>query len=73
MWLNYRRKSTEGCSAYSPILAVIGGTFSVLQMFLLAYNYGTIIIRVLVHVIESVIPPILNLALMIIYANKVDT
>ncbi len=41
VWLNFRRKSTEGCSAYSPILAVLGGVFSVLQMFLLSYNYGT--------------------------------
>ena len=29
------------------MLAVLGGAFSVLQMFLLSYNYGTIIIRVL--------------------------
>ncbi len=54
MWLNCRRKSTEGCSAYSPILAVLGGVFSVLQMFLLSYNYGTVLISSSVRVNKRV-------------------
>ncbi|XP_076058805.1 cystinosin-like [Oratosquilla oratoria] len=36
---NYRRKSTEGFSVQSIYLDVVGGSFSLLQMFLLAANY----------------------------------
>ena len=40
VWTNFRRKSTEGFSPYTTIASIFGGAFSVLQMLLLAYNYG---------------------------------
>ncbi|XP_071522140.1 cystinosin-like isoform X2 [Panulirus ornatus] len=39
LWENYRRKSTEGWSIYQVIFDFTGGSFSLVQMFLLAYNY----------------------------------
>ncbi|XP_074640761.1 cystinosin-like isoform X1 [Tubulanus polymorphus] len=36
--LNYRRKSTNGFNIYGIIGDMIGGIFSILQLFLLAYN-----------------------------------
>ena len=38
--MNYRRKSTEGWSIGNILLDFTGGSFSILQMFLLAYNNG---------------------------------
>ena len=42
IWTNFRRKSTEGFSPYTTILSLLGGILSVLQMLLLAYNYGEV-------------------------------
>ena len=39
-WMNYRRKSTEGWSIGNILLDFTGGSFSLFQMFLLAYNNG---------------------------------
>ena len=39
--MNFRRKSTEGWSIGNVLLDFTGGSFSLLQMFLLAYNNGT--------------------------------
>ena len=39
-FMNYRRKSTEGWSIGNILLDFTGGTFSILQMFLLSYNHG---------------------------------
>ena len=36
--MNFRRKSTEGWSIGNVLLDFTGGSFSLLQMFLLAYN-----------------------------------
>ena len=38
--MNYKRKSTEGWSIGNILLDCTGGSFSILQMFLLAYNNG---------------------------------
>jgi len=38
--MNYRRKSTEGWSIGNVLLDFTGGSFSVLQMFLISYNHG---------------------------------
>ena len=38
-YFNYRRKSTSGWSIGNIILDFTGGSFSIAQMFLLAYNY----------------------------------
>ncbi|XP_064386402.1 cystinosin-like [Halichondria panicea] len=38
-WLNCKRKSTEGWSIGNVLLDFTGGSFSILQMFLLSYNY----------------------------------
>ena len=40
MFLNFKNKSTEGLSVGYVSLELIGGTFSVMQMLLLAYNFG---------------------------------
>ncbi|KAI4471244.1 cystinosin [Holotrichia oblita] len=37
--MNYRRKSTDGWSIEAVLLDIVGGLFSVLQMFMNAYNY----------------------------------
>lgn len=37
-WMNYRRKSTVGWSIGNILLDFTGGSLSILQMFLLAYN-----------------------------------
>ncbi|ESN98363.1 hypothetical protein HELRODRAFT_84702 [Helobdella robusta] len=37
-WMNFRRKSTEGWSIGNVMLDFTGGCFSLLQMFLIAYN-----------------------------------
>ena len=39
-YMNFRRKSTEGWSIGNVLLDCTGGSFSLLQMFLLAYNSG---------------------------------
>lgn len=39
-WMNFRRKSTEGWSIGNVLLDFTGGSFSLLQMFMLSYNYG---------------------------------
>ena len=38
--MNFRRKSTEGWSIGNVLLDFTGGSFSVLQMFLISYNHG---------------------------------
>lgn len=38
--MNYRRKSTIGWSIGNILLDFTGGTLSMLQMILNAYNYG---------------------------------
>ena len=38
--MNYRRKSTVGWSIGNILLDFTGGSLSILQMFLLAYNNG---------------------------------
>lgn len=39
VWMNFRRKSTEGWSIGNVLLDFTGGAFSILQMFLISYNY----------------------------------
>lgn len=39
-YLNFRRQSTEGWSIGNVLLDFIGGSFSLLQMFLQSYNNG---------------------------------
>lgn len=39
-WMNFRRKSTVGWSIGNVLLDFTGGSFSILQMFLIAYNNG---------------------------------
>ncbi|XP_013403521.1 cystinosin [Lingula anatina] len=39
-YMNFRRKSTEGWSIGNVLLDFTGGTLSLLQMFLIAYNYN---------------------------------
>lgn len=39
-YFNYKRKSTVGWSIHNILLDFTGGSFSLLQMFLLAYNYN---------------------------------
>ena len=38
--MNYKRGSTEGWSIGNVLLDFTGGSFSLLQMFFLAYNNG---------------------------------
>ena len=38
--MNFRRKSTEGWSIGNVLLDFTGGSLSMLQLFLLAYNNG---------------------------------
>ena len=40
--MNFRRKSTQGWSIGNVLLDFTGGSLSLLQMFLLAYNSGKI-------------------------------
>lgn len=40
VYMNFKRKSTVGWSMGNVLLDFIGGSFSLLQMFLLAYNYN---------------------------------
>lgn len=40
VYSNFKHKSTEGLSVGYVLLELIGGTFSILQMLLLAYNFG---------------------------------
>ena len=42
-YLNYKRKSTFGWSIVNVLLDFTGGSFSLFQMFFLAYNYGLFI------------------------------
>ena len=39
-WFNFRRRSTVGWSIGNVLLDFTGGSFSILQMLLLSYNYG---------------------------------
>lgn len=43
--MNYRRKSTIGWSIGNILLDFTGGTLSMLQMILNAYNYGNLLIN----------------------------
>jgi len=38
--MNCRRRSTVGWSIGNVLLDFTGGCFSILQMFLISYNYG---------------------------------
>lgn len=38
-WMNYKRKSTSGWSIHNILLDFTGGTLSIAEMFLSAYNY----------------------------------
>lgn len=38
--MNYKRKSTDGWSIVNILLDFTGGSLSILQMFLLAYNFN---------------------------------
>jgi hypothetical protein len=38
--MNYRRKSTLGWSIGNVLLDFSGGLLSIVQMFMIAYNYG---------------------------------
>lgn len=38
-YMNYKRRATTGWSIHNIMLDFTGGSFSLLQMFLLAYNY----------------------------------
>lgn len=40
VFMNYKRKSTVGWSIVNVLLDFTGGSFSLLQMFFLSYNYG---------------------------------
>lgn len=40
--MNYKRQSTEGWSIETVLLDIAGGVFSVMQMFMNAYNYGKV-------------------------------
>ena len=40
-YLNYRRRSTEGWAIGNVLLDFTGGSLSILQMFVDAFNYGT--------------------------------
>lgn len=39
VWYNYKRKSTKGWSIGTVLTDFIGGLFSIMQMFIIAYNY----------------------------------
>ena len=41
--MNFRRKSTEGWSIGNVLLDFTGGSLSMVQLFLLAYNNGKLI------------------------------
>jgi hypothetical protein len=50
--MNYKRQSTVGYSIGGVLLDITGGLLSVLQMFLLAYNNGTVfLIRLMKEVL----------------------
>ena len=38
--MNFRRRSTVGWSIGNVLLDFTGGALSILQMFLISYNYG---------------------------------
>ena len=38
--MNFRRKSTDGWSIGNVLLDFAGGTLSILQMFIISYNYS---------------------------------
>lgn len=38
-YMNYKRKTTSGWSIHNIILDFTGGIFSIIQMFLISYNY----------------------------------
>ena len=42
-YMNFRRKSTEGWSIGNVLLDFTGGSFSLLQMFLLSYNNSKLV------------------------------
>ena len=47
--MNFRRKSTVGWSIGNVLLDFTGGTLSILQMFLISYNYGNYLSILLLH------------------------
>ena len=47
--MNFRRKSTVGWSIGNVLLDFTGGTLSILQMFLISYNYGNYLSILLVY------------------------
>ena len=48
-YMNFRRKSTVGRSIGNLLLDFTGGTLSILQMFLISYNYGNYLSILLVY------------------------
>ena len=46
--MNFKLKSTEGWSIGNVLLDFTGGSLSILQMFLLAYNNGKSLIIIIV-------------------------
>ena len=47
--MNFQRKSTVGRSIGNVLLDFTGGTLSILQMFLISYNYGNYLSILLVY------------------------
>ena len=47
--MNFRRKSTVGWSIGNVLLDFTGGTLSILQMFLISYNYGNYLSILLIY------------------------
>jgi len=46
--MNYRRKSTVGWSIGNVLLDFTGGALSILQMFLVSYNNGKLLVSFVV-------------------------
>lgn len=56
-YLNFQRKSTIGWSIGNVLLDFTGGSFSLIQMFLLAYNYSNFFVLFSIfYLCESIFP-----------------
>ena len=64
--MNYRRKSTEGWSIGNVLLDFTGGSFSLLQMFLISYNHGKY------HLIDACNMLVVYIVLLISFLNYFD-
>ena len=51
--MNFKLKSTEGWSIGNVLLDFTGGSLSILQMFLLAYNNGKSLIIIIIIVVPT--------------------